>query len=325
MPYMLRRTGLMLVLSGLVAAFSLPATAQSYPERAIEMIVPFPAGGSTDLTARALADAAEEFLSQPISVLNRGGASGTIGVAELVSSKPDGYRIGIATTSILTVQPHRNTLPFNSPNDYETVLSTVSIGFALTIQSGTKWKTLEDFIAYARANPGKIRIGTPGIGTPAHLNLEAFAKAAGIELTHVPFAGGSEAIPALLGGHVEGLVASLQELPGHLKSGKLTVLVSFTDARDPIAPNAPTAVESGYDVALGSYTTIIVPKGTPNEVVTTLHDAFKKGLETKAFQKFKTELGFGDAYMNPEELKKRLVTDYEFYGKLLAELGLSKK
>jgi tripartite-type tricarboxylate transporter receptor subunit TctC len=298
------------------------ASPAAYPEKPVNMICVFPAGGAMDMTARALAEAAKKYFPKPFAVVNRPGAAGTIGTAEVIQAKPDGYTIGITAVAVLTVQPHRTKLPFGSPEDYAPIIKLVNQPVVLAVKQDAAWKNIQDFLQYGKANPGKLRVGCPGIGTIPMLDAEQLTMMSGADLTTVPFGGGSESVPAMLGGHVEAVSQHPSEVMAHVKAGKARVLLVFEEKRNPLFPDAPTAKELGYDITMGVYYLLIGPKGLSPQIVTLIHDAAKKSMEDPIFTKPMETRGFDISYEGPQGLKKRLMQDYEGnakFGDLLKE------
>lgn len=220
-----------------------------------------------DIVSRGLSEAMKPHFPQPLAVVNRAGAAGTIGNAEVVRARPDGYTLGISAVAVLTVQPHRTKLPYQGPDTYAPINKLVNLAIVLAVRQDAPWKTAQEFLAAARQAPGKLRVSSPGIGTILHLILEDLKDRARVDVTHVPFRGNGEAIPALLGGHVEASVVHPGEIVPHVQAGKARVLMVFEPVRDPLFPDAPTARELGYDITLGVYYLLIGPKGTPPAVI----------------------------------------------------------
>ena len=309
------------VLSSL--ALASPVTGQ-YPERPVTLIAPFPAGGAVDIVARGLAEAVKKHLPKPVAVVNRPGAAGTIGISEVVQAKPDGYTLGLGAVAILTVQPHLTALPYRTPDDYLAVMKLVTLQVVVFVRSDSPWKTAQELLEHARANPGKVKVGVPGIGTILHLDLEHLKLLAKVDLTVVPFEGPQQ-IPALLGGHVDMAMAHPAPVLPHVKAGKIRVIGVFQEKRNPLFPDAPTFKELGYDITLGVYYPLIVPKGTPKPVVQTLHDAFKKALAEPSFVELMKKSDIDIEYQGPEAITRELWTSFEQNGKLVEYLGLKKK
>jgi len=300
-------------------------THATYPEKPLNFICGFPAGGAMDMTARAVTEAVKKYFPKPMVVVNRPGAAGTIGAAEIIQAKPDGYTIGITAVAVLTVQPHRTKLPYGSPEDYTPIIKLNNLPICFAVKSDAPWKTMQEFITNAQANPGKFRVGHPGIGTVLHLNLEQLKVAAKVDLTAVPFAGGAESVPALLGGHVEALCVHHGEILPQVNAGKAKVLAVFEEKRNPLFPDAPTFRQIGYDITMGVYYLVIGPKGLSSHIVSILHDALKKAMEDPIFPTAMEARGFEVSYEGPQELKNRLLRDYEINAKLVELLQLKGK
>lgn len=286
-------------------------SAAEYPEKPVTLICGFPAGEALDITARTIAELAKKHFPQPMAVVNRPGAAGTIGTAEVIRSKADGYTIGISTVAALTVQPHRTKLPYGPPDGYTPIAKLINIPVLLAVKSTSPWKNAGEFIAYAKGNPGKIRVAHPGLGTILHLDMEQLKAAANVDLTLVPFSGSAEAVPAVLGGHVDGVVSHPSVVIPHVKAGTLRVIGVFEEARNKSFPDAPTFKELGYDITMGVYQVIIGPKDLPALIAEKIHIAIKKSLEEGQFMKMAEDRGFAIAYEGPDALKARLERDYK--------------
>jgi tripartite-type tricarboxylate transporter receptor subunit TctC len=324
------KKAILFIIGILASAASIPflpqTSAAAYPEKPVTLLCGFPAGGSLDVTGRAIAEAAKSHFPKPIAVVNRPGATGSIAVAEVVRAKPDGYTLGIAAVASLTVVPHRTKLPYGSPDDYLPIIKLVNLPICMSVRSDAPWKNLEELIADAKKRPGKIRAGLAGgLGTLFHLNLEQFKSLAKVDLTPVPFAGGAESVPALLGGHVGVDVHTVHEILPHVQAGKARVLGVFEEKRNPLFPNAPTFREAGYDITMGAYYLIFGPKDLPPQVLSTIHDSMKKSMEDPSFSKALKESGFEISYEGPQEIKARLTRDYEKSKKLVESLNLKEK
>ena len=293
-----------------------------YPERPVTMVVPFAAGGALDLTARALAEATKPYFPQPIVVVNRPGGAGSVGASEVVRSKPDGYTIGITAVAVMAVQPHLTDLPYKGPEDYQPVIKVTSSPQVLATRAEVPWNTAQELLNYARANPGRLRFGTSGIGTILHLNMEILKSEAQVDLVHVPFGSDGETMTALLGGHIEVGVIFPAVAVAHAQAGRIRVLGTFGEDRHPLFPEAPTFRELGYSADIAVYQFIIVPKGTPGRVVRVLHDAFMKAIESQAFKEFAAGSGYQVDYEGPEDLRRRLARDYARFGELVSRLKL---
>lgn len=319
----LGRVGLVILACGMGVLVSV-ATVVAYPEKPVTVIVGFPAGGAMDMTGRAITEAVKSHFPKPMVVVNRPGAAGTIGTAEIIQAKPDGYTIGLSAVAVLTVQPHRTKLPYSSPEDYTPIIKLNNLPVCFAVRADAPWKSMKEVLDYARANPGKVRVGHGGNGTILHLDLELLKTKANVDMTAVPFTGGAESVPALLGGHVEALNSHHGEIVPHVKAGKARVLAVYEEKRNPLFPDVPTFRELGYDVTLGVYYVVIGPKGVPPGIVSMLHDAFKKAMDEEAFVKAMKARGFDVAYEGTSAIRDRLVRDYEQNAKLVDILRSQK-
>ncbi len=299
--------------------------AQTYPSRPVTLVVPYPAGGGADIIGRMLAEAMKPALGQPVTVTNRPGGQGTIGTAEVLRSAPDGYNIVLSAVATLTVQPHRQDLPYNSPDDYDPIIKVANLPMVLAVQSTSPWKSAKELMEYLRANPGKIRVGTPGNGSIGHLIVASVNSKAGVKLAHVPYASGAESIPSLLGGHIEAVVAHPSELLPHVKAKTLTVLATFEDHRNSSFPDALTFREVGYDVVMGVYYPVLAPKNMPADVKAKLFKAAKAAIESPAFSGPAKDRGYILEVKDPELFRKEIWGDYRANLLLLTELGMGKK
>jgi len=297
-----------------------------YPRRPIQMIVCFGAGGGTDLSGRALVEAGKPFIAQPIAVVNRVGAAGTVGAFEVMQAKPDGYTVGWAPSGVLTNQPHLTDVPFKQPpDDYQPVIATAEMALVMAVKADSPRKNLRELVDYAKANPRKLRWGHPGIGTLDHIAMEAIKLQTGIEVTMTPFGGDAEVITALLGGHIDAGAFNPQSGMALFQAGMIRPIVVQGDSRNPIFPDVPSAKEMGFESKVkGPYLILYGPKGMPKEIVQYLHDNFKKAMETDAFQKILKTNGFTQLYLGTEALTERLRQDYVVLGNIIKQAGIGK-
>jgi tripartite-type tricarboxylate transporter receptor subunit TctC len=260
-----------------------------------------------------------------IATVTRPGAGGSIASSEVVQAKPDGYLFGLMPISNLVIQPQVLELAYKTPDDYIPFINLVSWYPLLTVRSEAPWKTVQEFIGAAKASPGKLRVGSPGEGTSSHLNLEELKRHGKVDLTHVPFSGWGEGSPALLGGHVEALVAQPGEVRPLSDAKKLRVLAVFQPQRNPIFPDAPTATELGWPVANGAWFLLVLPKGTPAATVKYLHDAAKAAMDDPSFADFASKRAINLDYRPEEKLRADLWKEYKSHTEILTRAGLLKK
>jgi tripartite-type tricarboxylate transporter receptor subunit TctC len=296
-----------------------------YPERAVTVIAPHPAGGDTDQVARAITEAARKDFPKGIAVVNRAGGGGTIGIGEVVRARPDGYTLGSSPIAPLAVGPHRVQTPYKDANDYQPIIRVVKSAYTIAVLKDKPWKNFQELLAYSKANPGKIRMGMAGEGTISHLAVSRLLQLAKVDMTVIPFTGGVESVTALLGGHIDVNCQATSEIIPHVQAGNARLLVSMDEKRSPSFPDLPTLREGGLDVTCIIDHSIIGPKGLSPAIVSTLHNIFKRAMNDPVFIQTMEKRYYSIAYEGPEDLKKRLIQDYQIYGKLLQELGLTKK
>ena len=314
-----------MVLVGLVAlAYATPAAAQ-YPDRPLTILAGYPAGGFVDIVARVLAEGMKAKFPRGVIVVNRSGAGGAVAAGEVATGKPDGYTIVLTPLSTLVIQPQLSELRFKTPDDYEPVINVVSYYPLLVVQTEARWKNVQEFIAEARANPGRMRAGSPGEGTSSHLNLEEFMHVTGMKLTHVPYRGWGESSPALLGGHVDALVAQPGEAKPMVDGNRMRALVVFQNSRHPAFPDTPTAKELGWNVANGVWFLLMAPKGTPAPIIRYLHDAAKAAIEEKKFADAMEQRGVDVDYRPGDQLRGELWREYRLHTEILRRIGMLKQ
>jgi tripartite-type tricarboxylate transporter receptor subunit TctC len=280
---MSRRTSLLcaaaLALCGIASPLS--ALAQNFPAKPIKLIIAFSAGGPTDVTMRQLADNASKILGQPVLIENKPGASGTLPAQSLQIAQPDGYTLAQIPLGVFRIG-YTTKINWDPLEDITYVLNVTGYAFGMVVPTDSPLKTWADFVAYAKANPGRLTYGSTGNLTSPHLTTEILAQQAGIELQHVPYKGNSEAMFAILSGQIMAVADSTGFAP-HVESGKLRVLNTWGEKRLAKFPDAPTLKELGYDLVQTSPFGIGAPKGTPPEVVKKLHDAFKQAMEEPSY------------------------------------------
>lgn len=295
-----------------------------YPERPVTVINPFPAGGLSDLIARAIVSGMKNKFPKGIAVVNRPGAGGSIGMSEVMAAAPDGYTIGHATLPSLVAQPQMNILPYKTPDDYLPVINLVAYYALLAVNADTPWKTAQDFLAAVRSTPGKIRVGSSGVGTTAHLDLEELKLAAKIEFAHVPFSGWAEGSAALLGKHIDFLTVNPGEVRPLVDAKRIRVIATFAPTRSPFYPDVPTFKELGYNAAVELWFLLIAPKGTPSAVVQFIHDNAKRAMGDTTFKNLVKTREIGIDYRGRQELREAVWDQYRKYTDILSRIGLLK-
>jgi tripartite-type tricarboxylate transporter receptor subunit TctC len=270
-----------------------------------------------------MANAAKNYLGQPIICENKGGGGGTVGPSLVVSKPPDGYTIGISSGAV-TIAYHMEKLNFNPLTDTTNIIRYTTYVFGMVVRADSPWKTMQEFVKYAKENPGKVTYGTPGVGTNPHLAMEELSIITGIQLVHMPFKGGAEAATALLGGHIDAVSDSTSWGP-MVDAGKFRLLVTYAPQRMPRYPQVPTLREAGYDMVYTSPLFLIGPKGIPKPIVAKLHDAFKKSLTDPDYQSILKKYDMSDNYLSPEDLDKAILQESEQIKRVVQKLGLDKK
>jgi len=300
-------------------------TLAAYPEKPVTLICVWGAGGANDLIAREIAETIKKYFPKPVAVVNRPGAAGTIGTAEIVAARPDGYTIGTTTMSAIAIKPHQMKLPYKTPDDYAPIALVGSQADVLSVLIDSPIKTLKDFIDYTKGNPGKLRVATCGLGHFTDVILEMLRFQAKIDVVDVPAKSGAEQIAMQLGKHVEGNITTILEALPYIQGGKLRPLALADEKRSPLLPNVPTFREVGFDITLTTYTVLIGPKGLPPEVVSKLQEAYKKVSKDPSFIKFMDDQGVTVVYEDGADLKTRLWKDYNVNKDIFERIGEKKK
>ncbi len=314
---MLRKViiGLFLIL---ILAVSVPLQAAEFPTKEVQIIIPWSAGGATDLIFRALGATTGKYLGQAVVVVNKPGGAGAVGYTEAMKAEPDGYTLVSAITP-LTILPHRVKTAYTYES-FEPIINVVKDPGMFLVRSDSPWKSLKEFLDYAKNNPEMITVGNSGAGGGVHLIALAFEKAAGVKFNHIPFAGGGPSVTALLGGHVNAVSVSPPEGIEHVKAGKLKIIALFADKRFELFPDVPLVKEQGIDFVMGQWRGLVSSKGTPPDVIKKLHDAFKQGMEDPVFQKNAKDMAINLHYLGPEAFGKLMASDHESFGKLIKEM-----
>ena len=307
----------------LALAWALPAAAaDAYPSRPVTLIVPWPAGGSTDTHLRKLSEIASRYLGQPIVVENKPGASGMLGPVNMAkSAAPDGYTLAQLHVNAFR-QPYLQKVDWDPLRDFTYIIGVSGYTFGMVVKADSTFKSLDDVIAYARANPGKMSYASTGTGTSPHLLVEQLAEKAGVQLLHVPFKGNADSTQALMGGHV--MVQSDATGWGKfVDQGAFRLLVTFGEQRT--RWGAPTAKELGYDVVSSSPYGIVGPRGMDPKVVKILHDAFKKAIDDPEHAKVLQTLDQVYWYKSTDDYVKWAAETNASERALIERLGLAAK
>jgi tripartite-type tricarboxylate transporter receptor subunit TctC len=298
---------------------------QPYPNHPIQLIIPNVAGSQGDITGRLLANDLGKILGIQIVVINKPGASLTLGTDAVVRSKKDGYTLAYTAASGLVYARVTNpeTVPYDPPKDLEPLGLHVFFTMAVAVQESSPWKTFSELIDYAKKNPGKLRVSTIGVGSIDHFNLEMVQSLTGAQFTHIPFKGGESVVTALLGGHVEVTHDTFSKIIPHVSSGKLRILLLAK--KMPEFPTIPTLTELGYKQdLLSTWYGMFAPAGIPEEVKNVLTPAIEKAINDPESKAKLEKMGFTVDYKSPAGLKKLMIDDYETAYSIAVKIGLRK-
>jgi tripartite-type tricarboxylate transporter receptor subunit TctC len=302
-------------------AFATPAFAQAWPAKPIRLVVPFPAGGGTDIIAREVANKIGAGYTFVID--NKPGSGGNLGVDAAAKSPADGYTLVLGQTSNLAINPTLYPkLPYDPVKDLTPVSMVASAPLVVVVAADSPYKTLAEVIATAKAKPGFLNYATSGNGTVAHLASESFQKAAGIKLTHVPYKGAAQGATDLIGGQVQLYVSSIPTLIGHIKSGKMRAIAVTSAKRADDLPQVPTIAESGYQgFEAVTWFGIAGPANLPREIVAKLNADINKALQGAELQKKLGDQGADVAGSTPEAFGKLIRDDMVRWGRIVKESG----
>ena len=308
----------------LLAIWTAGASAQAFPSKPIRIVVPFSAGGPTDITARFIAPRMTELLGQPIVIDNRAGATGIIGAELVAKAQPDGYTLLMATASVVAINMVTySKLPYDTLRDFQPLTPIMTTATILVVHPSVPAKSLKDLVALAKARPGQITMASAGTGGTLHLPIEMLMKSAGIKMTHVPYKGAAPAVIDVVAGQVSGMFVDLPVISPHVKAGKVRALAMASPQRSVYFPDVPTTKEAGYvNVELQNYYALFLPARTPQEIVGKLHDAAVKTVNTPGVREKLVGSGADPLTMTPEEFTRFLRADIEMWGKVVKAAGV---
>lgn len=282
--------------------------AQAFPQKPIKLVVPFAPGGSTDLVARMLAERMGPLLGQPVTVDNRAGAGGTVGADLVAKSAPDGHTLLMGTVSTHGASPAiYKKVPYDPVKDFQPVTNVMSVPSVFVVHPKVPARTMKEFMALAKAAPGKHTFASPGIGSLGHANVENFAHLAGIRLLHVPYKGAGPALNDALSGQVDALTDNLPTALPHIQAGRLRALAVLSPQRSSLLPDVPTYRELGFeDMTEGGWFGMLAPAGTPPAVVNRLREAAHKAMEEPGFKAQAEKIGGISMAGTPEEFAQQI-------------------
>jgi len=304
-----------------------PVYAKNYPDRPVKIIVPYSAGGGTDLVARLVAEAFASAFGQSFVVENQPGAGGTIGVANVARAKPDGYTLGIGTAGTQVIVPNLDaTLTYRPERDFETIAMINSVDLVLTARPDLPVQSLQELIAYAKANPGKLSYGTPGVAGSVHLFHAYLDLLNDIEMLHVPFPGEAQSISAMLSNTVDISLITVTSGRPYFAAGRLRPLAAGGPKRSPLLPDILTVVElTGLDYAAYTWNVLIAPKGTPREIQQVLNEKLADAFRRPEIQKKMNQLGAGILEGSIDAATEFVSREDAIYKKVIKATGIKRE
>ncbi len=302
-----------------LTAYTAPANAQAFPNKPVKLIVPFVAGGATDIVARLVAQKLSAAWGQPVVVENRGGAGGNIGADAVAKSPADGYTILVTSGSIVTVNPHMYAkMPFDAKKDLAPITNLASGPQVLVVHPAVPAKNVKELIALAKSKPGQLNFGSAGIGSQVHMAAEAFVYAAGIEAQHIPYKGEAVAFTDLAGGQVQFMVGNIAGATGHIQSGRIRALGVTSAKRSPQLPDVPTVAEAGLPGFENTgWFGFMAPAGTPKPIIDKIHADTVKVLADQEVKDRLTQLGMAPVGNSPADFTREIAVEYERWGKVV--------
>ena len=295
----------------------------AYPDKPIKIIIGFPAGGPLDAHIRLLVDKLQSSLGQTVIVDYKAGAGGAVGAQFVAQSPPDGYTLLLANTGTMVINPAiYSKAPYDTLRDFQPIARTAQQPLALIVNKDVPANSLKEFVAYAKANPGKLNYGSAGNGGISHLVPEMLKSETGIFMVHIPFKGSAPAFTDLIAGHVQFMAESVPQAANYAKQGKVKALAVTSAKRNAALPNTPTVIETGVaNLEVVGFYGILTPKGTPPDVTSKLSQAFKETLESPEIQRRMTEQGADPAYLNADQFTKFLTVEMPRWAKVVNQAG----
>jgi tripartite-type tricarboxylate transporter receptor subunit TctC len=301
------------------AAFTAQAQAQPYPNRAIRIIAPFPAGGLVDVLARAIADEMGKSLNQTIIIENKPGAGGNIGADIVAKAAPDGYTLLMTSPGIQSINQFLyKSMPFEPEKAFAPVSIVADMPMLVVVHPKTGIKTLKELIAFAQANPGKLNFGSAGVGTTGHLGQALLTHVAKINVNHIPYRGAAPSVKDLIAGQIDGVVDNPPTVIAHIQAGTITALALAGKQRLPQLANVPTAAEAGLPGwQASSWFGLVAPAGTPPEIVKRLNDEVAKAVRATSLQQFSAKTGAAVLSNSPAEFARLIVDERKKWGEIV--------
>ncbi|TSB48432.1 tripartite tricarboxylate transporter substrate binding protein [Alkalicoccobacillus porphyridii] len=293
----------------------------TFPTDQISLVVPFASGGASDMVSRAVATQMEEELGVPVTVVNKTGGSGAIGIYDVMSAPPNGYRIGYVPVELAMYGGLE--LADIEPSEFEYLARLMAIPAAITVSADAPYDNIQEFIDYAEENPSQIQLGNSGTGSIWHIAGTALAQEMDVSFNYVPFEGAAPAVSSLMGGHIDAVSVSPSEIKSGLDSGDLKVLAVMGEERDPLVPDVPTLKEEGIDLVMSGWGGFVAPKGTPNEIVEAFNLAIENAMNEETFQSLASTRGLTPAYLPSKEFKNFAIDQYEYFNELIPTIRMN--
>ncbi|MFF7399142.1 Bug family tripartite tricarboxylate transporter substrate binding protein [Achromobacter sp. NPDC008082] len=309
---------------GLIAPWASATAADSYPSMPIKLVVPFSAGGQSDIVARLIAERLQSGLGQPVIIENVAGAGGMIAAARVLRADPDGYTLLMPNASTLTIVPYLQKDTPVKPDSFAPISTVSQFPLVLVVNSQSPYQTLKDVVAAAKAAPQALTFATPGYGTTPHLMGELFNREAGIAVTHVPYKGGAPALNDLIAGRVDIFFEAPATVLPYIQTGKLRALAVTGDSRAPLLPDVPTVTAEGMpQLTLASWSAFVAPPGTPPAIIERLRAELDKALKNEDLVKKLQERGYGVITNHPAELAKMIQDEGARWAQLIKDRNIT--
>jgi len=315
---------LAVIIMGILGLSAAQNASAAWPEKPITLYIPFSAGGSMDASVRALAPGMEKVLGRPLVLINKTGGAGTVALAVLAGMKPDGYTLSAGTSSGIFRMPVLRKVPYKPLADFTNIFSYAAVASGTVVKADSPWKTWQEFLGYARKNPGKVKYSSTGAGTPMHVAMEVAAEKAGIKWIHVPYKGTMPSLTAVLGGHVEACSAG-PKFVSMVQSGQMRALVVHTQKRMAEFPDVPTLLEVDINYVNDTVFAIFGPKGLAPAIVKKLEDAVAKAVDTPLFKDMAKKFAIVPIKMRSKEFTEMLEEGWPKQIKIFKDLGRIKE
>ena len=303
---------------------AVPAAGADFPNRPVRLIVPFPPGGPLDIVGRLVGRKLSEQWAQPVVIENRAGASGAIGTSELAKSPPDGYTLLVNSTPIVST-PHMQKLPYDTLRDLVGVSQIAGIDYVLVATPRSGIGSVDELIARAKQQPGKLNYASGGVGQSSHMAMELFRQVAGIDLVHVPYKGAGPGMTAVLASEVDAIFAAIPAAVPLLRADKLRAIAVGGTRRSPQLPEIPTIRESGYASDASSWYGMLAPRATPEPIIKRLHDTLVSTMQAPAMRSRLVDIGFEVIASSPAEFATHIRNEMATWRKVITAAGLKKR